>query len=274
MNYKLVAIDCDNTLLDSRGYIPQENINVIKRLKTQGVHFIIATGRSDILAKDYLDELELELPIISNNGGALTNLYTNEFFYINPIAKESLTQIFNYCNNSSIPFKALSLSCCYTNDPIAMKKGISQIVTKYKRKMKYTIEYKFMENINSLIGTTDILKTVIINDNRALLLHYQEELKKIPDINVYRSGFNCIDMVAKNVSKGNALKKYAESLNVKPNEIIAFGDGENDMDMLEFAGLGIAMKNGEELLKNKADYITDTNDNCGVAKALNKFFNL
>lgn len=274
MSYKLVALDCDNTLLDSKGYIPKENIDVIKKLKAQGIQFILATGRSDILAKDYTDELELELPIISNNGGALTNLYTKEIFYINPIDERPLTEIFDYCNKNSILFKALSLDCCYTNDPIAMEKGISQIVTKYKRKMKYTIEYKFIENMNELIGNVPILKTVIIHDNRNLLLSYQANLQEIKDINVYRSGFNCIDMVAKNVSKGNALKEYAIKTGIKPEEIIAFGDGENDISMLEFAGMGIAMENGEEELKKHADYITDTNDNFGVAKALSKIFSL
>ncbi len=274
MKYKLVAVDCDNTLLDSKGYIPQKNIDVINKLRDMGVNIVVATGRSDVLVKDYLDDLNLQVPVISCNGAALTDVYTKEVFYLNPINQTSVKKIFDYCIDNSILFKALTLECCYTNDPIAMEKGISQIVTKYKRPLKSTIPYEFVGDMRVLTDKNDILKTVIIHDNRELLLKYQKDLQAIENINVYRSGFNCIDMVALNASKGTALKKYAENMGIKAEEVIAFGDGENDLSMIEFAGMGVAMENGEQLLKEHADYITDTNDNCGVAKALIKFFNL
>ncbi len=74
-----------------------------------------------------------------------------------------------------------------------------------------------------------------------------------------------------NAKKSIALKALAESLGIKREEILAIGDGMNDLDMLEYAGTGVAMENAAEEAKEVADYITDTNDNHGVAKAINKF---
>ena len=72
-------------------------------------------------------------------------------------------------------------------------------------------------------------------------------------------------------SKGNAVAKLAKSLNLSPEEVMCIGDSENDLSMIEFAGLGVAMGNGLDLLKDAADYITDTNNNDGVAKAIENF---
>ena len=79
--YKLIATDCDKTLIDSKGYLPDENRDVLRRLHNMGIHIIVATGRSDILAKDYLDELDIDCPVIGCNGASMCNFYTGENFF-------------------------------------------------------------------------------------------------------------------------------------------------------------------------------------------------
>ena len=88
---------------------------------------------------------------------------------------------------------------------------------------------------------------------------------------VVSSGPNNFEVMKKGTSKGNAVKELALSLNIKRDEIICLGDNENDLSMIKYAGLGIAMGNACELLKKEADYITDTNINSGVAKAIKKW---
>ena len=83
-----------------------------------------------------------------------------------------------------------------------------------------------------------------------------------------------LDIVKKGVSKGAALLKYGEMLGIKPEDIIAFGDSENDVSMIKAVGGGYAIGNAAQCVKDVAKYIADTNDNCGVAKVLDKKFNL
>ena len=76
--YKLIATDCDGTILNSKGYLPKEIINTFKVLHNKGIHILLATGRNDILAKDYLDELDIDCPVAGCNGATLLNFYTNK----------------------------------------------------------------------------------------------------------------------------------------------------------------------------------------------------
>lgn len=275
MEYKLIAIDCDNTLLDEFGNISDINKKVIAKLRKMGVNFVIATGRNDILARDYLEELGLYVPMISCNGAVISNQFTEEIFSVNAIKKDAVKRIFEYCHNNKLLFKVLTQDTCYTNDKVAMEKGIGQIVKKYTRKLKYTIPYKFVEDMNTISDMEDILKIVIIDDDKAERNRIQNELQRISGVNVYFAGFNCIDIVSDKTAKGLALAQYAEMHGYKPEEIIAFGDGENDISMIEYAGLGVAMLNGEESLKQKADLITEYNNgDGGVGKTLAKIYGL
>ncbi|MDU5414364.1 MAG: HAD-IIB family hydrolase, partial [Clostridium perfringens] len=103
------------------------------------------------------------------------------------------------------------------------------------------------------------------------LFKAKEELKKYEDLEVVSSSPSNFEVMNKGTSKGRAVKVLADILNINREEIMCLGDSENDLSMIEFAGLGVAMGNAEEFLKEKADYITDTNENDGVAKAIEKF---
>jgi Cof subfamily protein (haloacid dehalogenase superfamily) len=95
------------------------------------------------------------------------------------------------------------------------------------------------------------------------------------EVSIVSSFSNNIEIMNHGISKGNAVKILAAYYGIKKEEIICFGDAENDISMLEYAGLGIAMGNAEAYVKEKADYVTDTNDNDGVAKAIEKYiFNM
>lgn len=87
----------------------------------------------------------------------------------------------------------------------------------------------------------------------------------------HKSLSNMLDVMNKGVTKGNAIKNLAQSLGVKQEEIIAIGDNENDISMIKYAGLGVAMGNAEEKVKEVSNFITDTNDNHGVAKVIQQF---
>lgn len=271
--YKLVAVDCDRTLLDRYGNICDINKRVIANLKAKGVDFIIATGRNDILAREYAEELGLDAPIIGCNGGTVTDYSGAGLIYVNAINDAAVARVIDYFEAEGLLFKMLTTDACYTNDREAMRLGLSQIVKEYTHVLKYELPYHFCESIKELRGIKNVLKVVFIDDDIEKRLKVQADLQGIDELNVHAAGFNCVDIIAKGSTKGEALKAYAEKKGIPREGIIAFGDGENDISMIEYAGLGVAMINGDEKLKKAADAVTEyDNTNGGVGRMLAVIF--
>jgi len=272
MGYKLVAIDCDNTLLNSKGHIPEENIKTIQYLKSKGIEFVIATGRNDLLVSDYIDELEISAPVIGCNGASIRYLKENKMLSFSPIPEKSLKLIFDYCDKNNIPFRAFTMERGFTNNKASAEEVIKQILASYTKILKTTIPYEYTDNTKYLAENEKIIKVVIVHDDPKYIKKYQSDIKGTEGIDIFRSAVNCLDIMAFGVSKGNALRKYGRILKIGREETVAFGDSENDLSMIEYAGVGVAMENGEKGLKETANMITASNNECGVAKALKKIF--
>ncbi len=276
MEYKLVALDCDGTLLGSDGNIPKDNITALQKLKKKGIEVILATGRSDLLTRDYVEDLGINIPVIGCNGATLSNVLTGERMYIHGIDNSVVKTVLKACTDRNIKCKLFTADMCYTSDMVAMQKGIRQIVTMYTRELKTTIPYQWMsdDDMLKLADTAQVVKLVTVNDDIKLLKELKTYLRGIDGLQVMQSNWNCLDMVAPEVSKGNALCEYAHSKGIDMSQCVAFGDSENDISMLKAAGLGIAMANADDSVKEAADRITLTNDECGVAKELKGLFDL
>lgn len=276
MEYKLVAFDCDGTLFDSSGNIPQRNREVLHKLYNMGVELLAVTGRSDILTRDYIEELGINIPVVGCNGASLSNVITGERMYVHPIDKAAVKAVIEACIKEGIPCKALSMDTVFTSDKEMLEKGIKQIVTKYTRELKYMIKGKWLsdEDMLKMAETEDIVKIVTVNNNIDRLRAIQKSLSSVKGLQVLKSNINCLDMIAQNVSKGKGLIDYAASKGIPMEQCIAFGDNENDISMIQAAGLGIAMANADDSVKQAADRIALTNDECGVAVELEKLFGL
>ncbi len=118
---------------------------------------------------------------------------------------------------------------------------------------------------------SNMVKCEIIYRDIALVDELRQELQNIEQLAIVNSSKHNIEINRKGVSKGKAVAMLAAHYNLKREEIITIGDSENDVSMIEYAGLGIAMENALESVKQKADYITDSNDNEGVANAIKRF---
>lgn len=130
-------------------------------------------------------------------------------------------------------------------------------------------------NWNKIIKTQtdEIIKCEIYNKDISKIESIKKELESLGELEVIDSSKGGLDLTLKNISKGTAVKYLAHHYNIKQDEIIAIGDSDNDIAMIEFAGLGAAMGNARESVKSKANYITSTNDQDGVAEVINKFVN-
>ncbi|WP_026882915.1 Cof-type HAD-IIB family hydrolase [Clostridium akagii] len=275
MKYKLMCIDMDGTLLNSKRVVSDANKNAIKKAHDLGVQIVIATGRVYSNAAFYSNLIGVKSPVIASNGAIIKEKLADKVIYKNELGIENLAKIIEVCNKHKLK---LNLN---THNSIISSSRLIYVITKYlflKSMMnsengKLNISYVSKPNLFKIIkeNSKDIIKCEILDTSPRRLEIAKKDFKKIVNLEIVSSSKNNIEITSKSVSKGQAVKELAKYYNLKAEEIITIGDSQNDLSMIEYAGLGIAMGNGTELVKSKANYITDTNDNDGVAKAINKF---
>jgi len=267
MKYKLVVTDMDGTLLNSEKKISEGNLKTIKTLKSRGVKFVIATGRLDTMIKSYLKQIENDTPVICCNGALIRNSLKNEFYYANDIDNESCLKVSEICNKYSVPFILYCEETVYSNSVNFKIKSLydynSKVSDEYKVKIRITSDI-----FNEVNGKERIFKILVIIDDNKLFEQVKNEINSLEGLVAYKSDVNFLDVMHSGVDKGDALNKLAQIMNISREEIIAIGDNHNDVGMLKNAGYSIAMENGEKVAKDAADYITCSNDEDGVAKAL------
>ncbi|MGE5629342.1 MAG: HAD family hydrolase [Solirubrobacterales bacterium] len=264
MKYKWCVCDMDGTLLNSKGLISDENENALKGLSNKGVEIIIATGRTDLMIQKYIKQLDLNGHIICCNGGLIRNLSTNEIIYSKTIENENVFQILKYCFNKNVDF------LFYTEDAIYSNENNPRIKILKENNSSIKIEL-ICDDILKNINEYKVLKILIVNDNHEEIKEIEKYFSKKYNVEVVSSYKGLLDIMATNITKGNALKFLSEKLHVELEHVIAFGDGFNDYDMLQNVGMPIAVSNAADLLKNTAKYVTTSNEESGVAFAINNY---
>lgn len=267
MKYKLIAMDMDGTLLNSQNRVSPRTLVALKEAERKGVLLVLATGRPYKSAHYYSENLGLKNPIITSNGALIHDIDGN-VIYENLLDDEKLFKIMSTIENHSMYYHL------YTTDSVFSKTIKEEMLRKF---------YSDYEG-NLLVGTEefkdfkDILKQDIkfnkilsASDKKGELSSLAEELSAIKGIEITSSWSNNIEIMNENVSKKTAVMYLCQNLNINSSEIMTIGDNENDIPMIEYAGLGVAMGNGLDGVKSRADYVTDTNNNDGVAKAIEKF---
>lgn len=264
--YKLIAIDMDGTLLREDKTVSERTKNAIKEAKEKGVQVVIATGRPIDGVTRYLEELDMYDEndcVLTYNGGLVLKTKSREV-----ISKIALTGAdLHYLHNLS---KELDVN-------IHAFSEIHGLIT--PKNSKYTeVEANINGieiNINDYSDIEDdhsIIKVMMIDEPEIL----QKAVDRLPQevydkYTVVRSTPYFLEFLNKSVNKGTGVELLAKHLGIKQEEVMTFGDAGNDIDMIVYAGMGVAMENGFEEVKKAANYITDSNENDGVAKAIEKF---
>ena len=283
--YRLVAIDLDGTMLNRYGIVTEKTKQVIEQVQKNQIEVIIASGRPIDSIKTIAKEIKSENYFISGNGAILYDIKKDEILYENTLKKSKVLDIIKICEENSIFYNI------YTEKEIISKTLNYNVLYYYKENLNKDEENKthinIVEDIYDYILNRDekIIKITICDNNQTIFNSIIRRLNEIGEIEVLdvshmsrktiKQGTEDIaieyfytEISAKNVNKWNALEFLAEKMNVKKEEIITIGDNINDKKMIECAGLGIAMQNGAPDVQKIADYVTESNDNDGVAKAL------
>lgn len=274
MRIKLICIDMDGTLLNNNHEVTRENKIALKRARDMGITIAITTGRLFCSARYYADLLGIDAPVIASNGSYIKNKYNDTAILENPLPKDIAIEIYKTIKEFGLSVNFNSWNTLIREDEVPREHAYSLMNDDLPddMKVKFLINPDSISAINNFDG--QILKGIVIeNINKDKLWACKKALKeKFSDkLHIVSSGDNNFEIMLGNSSKGNAVKFLANSLKISSDEVMCIGDSENDLSMIKFAGVGVAMGNALDLLKKEADFITDTNVNSGVAKALYKF---
>lgn len=271
MKYKLIAIDMDGTLLNSQNKISDRNRNILFKAIEEGVTIVLATGRILRSALYYWELIGLNNPIIACNGALISDKNGEDIIYENPMNINSIKEVIKLAEENGIYYHFYDTDTFYSKE---IGDGILKYYESYENSLKkQQINLVMFQNPMGILNKKNpiIYKFIVIEDDLDKLLEFRVKLKDIEGISISSSWYNNVEIMNKGVSKGTGLRHLMEILNIDKSEVIAIGDNENDISMFNMAGLAIGMENGAEGIKEHVHVITDTNDENGVAKAIEKY---
>ncbi|WP_273127520.1 Cof-type HAD-IIB family hydrolase [Bacillus weihaiensis] len=254
MNYKIVFFDIDGTLTSEKdGSISSSTKNSIKALLNCGMKVVAATGRPYSMCNELM-ELGIETFITAN--GAYVK-HKQSVIYKNPLNSEILRKVVLFAQEEKYGLSFYTEDL-YVND-VTDKKMVSAL-----------------EETLSIKNVPTRIKQLLYDEVYLVCLFADEPTvrkfnQKFPHLSCKRWHPYIVNVLDKDVAKSIAVSKVLEHFSISPSEAVAFGDGENDLDMLEIVGLGIAMGNSCEKLKEVANYVTRKSSEAGIEYALKKF---
>lgn len=265
MKYKLIVLDLDGTLTNSQKVITPRNRETLIRVQEQGVRLVLASGRPTYGIVPLANELRMNEFggfILSYNGGEIINWETGEMIYENVLPNDVVPVLYESARThhlSILTYDGAEIVTENSKDPYVEKEA-------FLNKMAVRETNDFLTDI-----TLPVAKCLIVGDADELIpLESELSLRLQGKINVFRSEPYFLELVPQGIDKAQSLAVLLKELGISREEIIAIGDGYNDLSMIKFAGLGIAMGNAQEPVKKAADYITLSNEEDGVAKAIDR----
>jgi len=254
MSYKIVFFDVDGTLTDhNSGEISLSTKLAIKSLISKGILVVAATGRPLSMCKE-LQDLGIET-FITANGGYVK--HKQQVIHKVPMNKDIILEVIEFARSEN---NGLSF---YTEDFSMNGVKEKEILTALKETLSLD-DYPFT---NRLIHRQEVFLLCLFANDETV----KKYIQRFPYLTFKRWHPYVLNVLLEDVSKSLAIVKMLEFFGIDKSEAVAFGDGENDIDMLELVGLGIAMGNGSEKLKNIADFVTRKSSEDGIHYALKKY---
>lgn len=262
---KLIAIDLDGTLLNHQKELVKENIEAVQAAAASGVTIVICTGRPKSGTKPYFEQLGLSENefLILNNG---CSSYQSRDWQLIQSAQLSLfdvSKLHQLCQD----YPGVDLTLTAEQDFYVVSDHVPELV-QYDGDLVFTTVKA--TSIEALQAKNDLIFQAMYMGEKPLLDQFEAAVRKDleKDYSVVRSQDYILEIMPKNVTKAWALKALAEHLKIDSEHIMAIGDAANDLEMISYAGLGIAMGNASQAVKNLADAVTADCDHAGVAQAI------
>ncbi|MBI3075456.1 MAG: HAD family phosphatase [Deltaproteobacteria bacterium] len=259
--HKLVVVDVDGTLLNTRGMVDARTREAVQAARAEGVGVVVATGRTFGSIRGLLQELSLTLPAICCSGAMVRDARTAMILYHRTLSRAQATVALNGAARIGVE------AALFCQERVLFEPSARRIRAFFER------DGADWEQIADLRAFPDgePTKVLLTGEERPLESFIREIGPGIEGGRVVWGYDRVLEVIADGVSKGEALERLALWLGIERQAIIAVGDSYNDLEMIEFAGLGVAMANAAEPLKAAADYVTSSNDEGGVAEVIERF---
>lgn len=286
--YKLIAIDIDGTLVDSKGKISEENKLAIKNAREKGTEVVLTSGRTPQSIKPIAKEIGSNNYLIAGNGAMVFDIKENKVIYGKYLSKKKVLELIKICHENDIFYNI------YLKDKIVTE-TIDYNIMYYdsenknvapERRVNIEIKNDVLKFVKEYEGD-DFLKVVICEQNKIAFERIVEILKNMKQISFLdmkqrtvktiksengnkEIAYYYTEIMDDEVDKWSALKFLIKKLKIKKQEVLAIGDNINDEEMLKNAEMGVAMGNSYPRIKEIANYIAPDNNSNGVADAINK----
>ncbi|VAH63575.1 unnamed protein product [Triticum turgidum subsp. durum] len=268
--FKYIFCDMDGTLLNSKSQVTARNAEALKEARSRGVNIVIATGKTRPAAIDALNMVDLSgrNGIVSESSpgiflqGLLVYGLKGREIYRNTLNQEVCREAFLYSLEHKIPLVAFSQDRCFSMFEHPLVDSLHDVYHEPKAEI--------VSSIDQLLGTAEIQKLVFIGTSEGVSSTLRPYWTKAIEerAGVLQAQPDMLELVPPATSKGTGVKILLDHLCISPDEVMAIGDGENDIEMLQLASLGVALANGAEKTKAVANVIGATNDEDGVAQAI------
>ncbi|MGL5615000.1 MAG: Cof-type HAD-IIB family hydrolase [Sarcina sp.] len=273
MSYKMVCIDMDGTLLNSQKKLSEINKTALKKAYDKGVHIIICTGRNTNSARYFSNLIGIKSAAIANNGAIVIDEDGEVLLFKETLNKEQCIRLLELGRKYKATPNFHGIGKIYLNS--RLRKIANDLFFNRSVPEKFKIKNVYYKSTSNhwdevFSNSNEFFGKCIFTESPNKLRELEKELIK-GDFEITYSGKYCLEVNNKGVNKGRAVKLLSEHYDIKQEEVICIGDNGNDISMIEFAGLGVAMENGTEAIKKIANYTTTTNDKNGVAKVIEKF---
>ena len=260
---KLVAIDLDGTLLNSKSEISYENKKAIQKCLEKGIKVVISTGKSIYSVREIIGKLSLVDPQIVFGGTVIIDVTLKQLFTLR-VPELSCMKVIKFTRKFK---RGLAIG---TTDGVFY-------YDRYHPSLKYITDTgEFLTKVDDLLDNSvtsnALLFTITVDKGDDFNDYLKSNVRD--DVKIMRGGQYYLNVLNKEAGKLFGIKKILKMSGIKRNQIMAIGDSENDLSVIKFAGKGVAMGNSPEIIKEAADFIVSENDRDGVAEAIYKYVQL
>ncbi len=266
MKYKLIVSDFDNTLADNTCKVSERTKKAIQEYEKAGGKFVLCTGRIFPSAIRKCKDIGISGDCIAYNGALTGEISTGKIKRRATLKKEvALTIVKEFEKMSDVIVQVYYDDVIYTQNKNPYSDEYARICNYEYFETKYPLSEFIQKNEGTIM---EVL--VMAHPDKVLSLYKEYRKIKTSDYTVVSSEVHFLEFISPEANKGIAVQKMCAELGVDKSEVACFGDNYNDVNMIEFAGLGVAVANGVDELKNKADLICPSNDEDGVAQIIEK----
>ena len=270
-NIRLVALDLDGTTFDSAGDISERTVAALEEAGRLGVPIVVSTGRSYASLPQHIKDVSGIEYAITSNGAHVNRMHTGEQIYSDFLDPEAVEEVAVVKKETCADIEVFINGRAYTDE--SYYNDVKENGCVYRNAAYVIWSRRPVPDVSSMMleHRDEIENVNFIYPTLEMLAEAKPRVCAIKKATVTSSFPNNLEVGGPNTSKKTALLWLMDMLGISADELMCCGDAPNDIAMLELAGIGVAVANAWGGLKDHADYITDSNDDDGVAKAVEKF---